>query len=672
MNILKLNRKKKILFSLIIGILFTLSPTIVNLFNCNRVIREEGIKNHLELILDNKILKTSAVSGKIHIDNNWTAVKAVGDCKGNGTYQEPYIIEDLIINGGGLGSCILIENSVEYFIIENCTIYNSGDNYPSAGINLNNVINAQLISNNCSSNYRGIYLTASNNNSVLNNFVNKSYDDGMYITQSNTLIISNNTINNNNDYGIYMTQSFNNIISNNTINYCNDEGIYLYYSDYNNISGNSFRYSDSGIYLSHSDSNTIVGNDANNNYYSGTIISESYWTEIMDNSVIENRYGINCYQSYNSLVSGNIAKDNNYGIYMYNTHTSDILGNDASNNLNRGIYLFLSDFNNVSGNNAIENGNTGIELYYSDYNSVSENDANSNNDSGINLSSSNNNTVSKNFANLNGRYGISIYSSDRNTILENNASYNFDSGIRLFDCEHNSILGNTIRENTYYGVHLSESRNNNIEHNFIRINQIGIYEEYTRYKKYLIEIFSTESTSNQISNNIFNNNYDNIRKEIRIIPHPFEELLILLLTILSIVTAIIAIGAITTKLMNKQKEVIESGEHRFRYTDYGLRAIIVELIGALIFIPGSLFLIPINSFLFWCFILIPFAVIGIALSRKGLRWSHHSHDVKKSMAIVGMIFGIPLLVLGALLIVIVIVIVIVILAIIYAIIVSGG
>ena len=61
-------------------------------------------------------MNISAVSGKIHIDGNsgWDAFKAAGNCTGNGTYSMPYVIEDLVIGDGGLGSCILIENSDVY------------------------------------------------------------------------------------------------------------------------------------------------------------------------------------------------------------------------------------------------------------------------------------------------------------------------------------------------------------------------------------------------------------------------------------------------------------------------------------------------------------------------------------------------------------------------------
>ena len=79
-------------------------------------------------------MKISAVSGKIHINNNWSDAKVAGICTDSSTYSDPYIIEDLEIDGGGSGSCIFIENSNIPFRIENCTIYNSGRNSGDSGI----------------------------------------------------------------------------------------------------------------------------------------------------------------------------------------------------------------------------------------------------------------------------------------------------------------------------------------------------------------------------------------------------------------------------------------------------------------------------------------------------------------------------------------------------------
>lgn len=43
--------------------------------------------------------------------------KTAGICTGQGTYSDPYVIQDLVIDAGESGSCILIENSNDYFKI---------------------------------------------------------------------------------------------------------------------------------------------------------------------------------------------------------------------------------------------------------------------------------------------------------------------------------------------------------------------------------------------------------------------------------------------------------------------------------------------------------------------------------------------------------------------------
>ena len=81
-------------------------------------------------------LKTSQALAKIYINNNWSDAKAAGICTGEGTFSEPYVIRDKMINGSGYESSILIENSNEYFRIENCTLFES-----EIGINLYNTSN---------------------------------------------------------------------------------------------------------------------------------------------------------------------------------------------------------------------------------------------------------------------------------------------------------------------------------------------------------------------------------------------------------------------------------------------------------------------------------------------------------------------------------------------------
>ena len=164
---MKSNRKSKIIILIILGILFALFPIFsakLSFITDNNNISPEFSD---ETNPDDKNLKISIVSGKIHIDNNWTAAKTAGICTGNGTYSNPYTIEDEVINDGGVGqwTAILIENSNEYFSIENCSFYHS-EWSPYYGITLNNVQNGLIINKNCSSNRYGIRLSNSSNNNI--------------------------------------------------------------------------------------------------------------------------------------------------------------------------------------------------------------------------------------------------------------------------------------------------------------------------------------------------------------------------------------------------------------------------------------------------------------------------------------------------------------------------
>ena len=129
-NINKINRRVQVLLVAIYVVIISLSleMSILSVTNFN------SVQNN-RFFHDEKDLKNSLTSGKIHINNNWSNARDTGICSGSGIYSDPYVIEDLIIDCGGSGSGIFIENSkISYFIIRNCTIYNSGDGYISGQI----------------------------------------------------------------------------------------------------------------------------------------------------------------------------------------------------------------------------------------------------------------------------------------------------------------------------------------------------------------------------------------------------------------------------------------------------------------------------------------------------------------------------------------------------------
>jgi parallel beta-helix repeat protein len=305
---MKSSTKPKIIKILTLGIFFALILMMI----INPIFKTGS--SH-EIKVDHENLKLSAVSGKIHIINNsgWVDFRNAGNCTGSGTYSDPYVIEDLVIDGGSSGNSILIENSNVYFKIQNCTLYNA-EWGSDAGIGLLNVNNSQLIGNDCSYSQVGI---------VLGDV--RDYGGGC---DNNT--ITGNIVNNNRG-GMYLFDSYNNTISGNTAN------------------NNTW----SGIYLVGSNSTVVSGNTMNDN----------------------NMCGINIGWGYNNLiVSGNTMNDNNMqGLWMDESFNNTISGNIMNNNNLSGICLIDSNYNIISGNTAIYNKECGIVLFHGNYNTISGN-----------------------------------------------------------------------------------------------------------------------------------------------------------------------------------------------------------------------------------------------------------------------------------------------------------
>lgn len=314
-------------------------------------------------------LKLSKVSVKIHIDNNWTEVKTAGLCMGDGKSSDPYIIEDLIIDAGGSNYGILIENSNEFFKIENVTIY-SGLN--GSGIKLRHSANGILINNNCSSNRHGISLWIShnniisgnivynndfngmdiwdsNNNSILENFIYKNKQAGISFSGEGNTIMGN-TLNNNYN-GMVLSSSSNNTILGNSAYNNTDKGIWVYNSNNNEISGNTVSYSKYGIFLTKSKFNIFSRNTAINNSLYGMVLDfVSSNNDILENTITNNKRGLKFYVSnYNTLYLNNFDND-----------VLSVLYDDSVNNWNskkKIVYTYNGkNFTNYLGN------------YWSDYN----------------------------------------------------------------------------------------------------------------------------------------------------------------------------------------------------------------------------------------------------------------------------------------------------------------
>ena len=293
--------------------------------------------------------------GPIEIDDsdpskNWAITAATYFwCNGSGTWEDPYLIENVSIDGLSSARCIHIRYSSVFFIIRNCIVYNSGSDYGSAGIKLYYTNNGILANNSCS-----------NNNA-----------DGIRLENSQNITIINNTANNNEFSGLSLSNnSHDNFIINNTADQNRDDGLYIVYSSYSNISENRvFGNNKRGVNFFNSDFNNINNNLVKSNSYDGILLSDSESNNVSNNIILDNDRGLylGSRSDYNNIIQNTIEKNvggNGIGVSIHS---------DSYNNL-----IYLNEFYNNSlnanddgVNNNWDNGSIGN--YWDDYTGIDAN-----------------------------------------------------------------------------------------------------------------------------------------------------------------------------------------------------------------------------------------------------------------------------------------------------------
>ncbi|GAG99405.1 unnamed protein product, partial [marine sediment metagenome] len=114
-------------------------------------------------------------------------------CTGSGTFDDPYIIEKIVIYGDWSTNGLEIRNSNKYFEIKNCTIKDSGNSYNMGCIVLTNVMNGAIINNYLLNGFSGINLVASLNITIKGNIASGN-GNGIKLENSDANTISNNIV----------------------------------------------------------------------------------------------------------------------------------------------------------------------------------------------------------------------------------------------------------------------------------------------------------------------------------------------------------------------------------------------------------------------------------------------------------------------------------------------
>jgi parallel beta-helix repeat protein len=424
---------------------------------------------------------------------------------GDGSPGTPWILENMDVNGSGVGYCVYIGNTTEFFILRNNTLHEASGGsgglfYPDAGLELYNATNG-IADNNTISNNTGygafvlegpgntIYNNTIMNNSnygvftsigntyIRNNSVTGTVGSGIVIYQPAGCIIDGNTVNNNSNHGIMLvSDTDNNVISNNTANYNNGNGISL---------------------SAYCDNNIVENNTANDNSMAGILAGYlGQFNVIKFNNVLRNYHGINFDTANDSFAYDNNASDNDYaGIYLYYSAGLDMTGNIMYNN---GVYIYgtsLIEWNthNIDATNTVnakpvyywknQTGGTAPagagQVILANCSGVTvENQDVSNSSIGIQLGFSSNNTIANNTASNNANSwnkGISLaYDACNNTIWNNTVRNNFMGISLLTGCDNNTIQMNNVSNNENEGVYMEACQYNTVFDNNVSMSGCGI------------------------------------------------------------------------------------------------------------------------------------------------------------------------------------------------------
>ncbi|MFQ6106452.1 MAG: NosD domain-containing protein [Thermoplasmata archaeon] len=375
----------------------------------------------------------------------------------NGTYYEhitidvPLSLADVdrdttSVNGTGTGDVIYV--TADWVNITGFTVKDSGSSPGDSAVELYYVENCRVVNSKLPSNgEKGLQLTYSSNNTIVNNSA------------------SDNVL------GIYLVGSHNNAVRNNTASN-NSAGIMVDFSVGNVVAENNISYNDLGLDIFASENTTAISNFISRNRRFGITISHSFNSTISDNALVEDGMFMSGFLEHwnsHSIETSNTV--NGKPVYYWKNTVGGYIPADA------GQVILANCSDVVVENLNVSTGSLGIELGFSSRSVIANNTASWNDYGGIVFYNSDNNTVTNSSAASSGYYGISLrQSSHNNAVTYNNASSNIWRGILIVESDDNTVINNTVSDNYFAGIYLDEFSNDNIiASNNISDNERGIH-----------------------------------------------------------------------------------------------------------------------------------------------------------------------------------------------------
>lgn len=189
---------------------------------------------------------------RINSNDEFASMASTKGWTGDGSEGDPFIIEDLSIDGINAGCCLYIGNTTVHFVVRNCTFENASYGqghvngpgskyYGENGITFWMVENGTLENVNCSgNNVHGAWLHL-DKGTIIDSTFSMNNISGLWYAGSDT-IMDGNSFSNNTAEGLMISSMERGTISDNLFEDNGEEGLFLsYMTDGANVSDNFFR-----------------------------------------------------------------------------------------------------------------------------------------------------------------------------------------------------------------------------------------------------------------------------------------------------------------------------------------------------------------------------------------------------------------------------------------------
>ena len=358
----------------------------------------------------------------------------------------------------------------------------------------------------------GIYLSNTNNCTIIGNIVKNSTCGILLSSSSNNTLKNNDLTDNKYGFGVSATtpeQYINEIDNSNTIN---GKPIY-YWTNKNNMKIPS----DAGYVAIVNCTEITISNLQLSDNYNGLLIVNTEKSTIANNTIENNCEGLRIINSENNILQNNNMDNTHNNFYADLSHPNKI---DASNKINgKAIYIWTDQHDKIVPSDAgyvalincsgitvqdlnLTNNEVGVLLQNVQNSSIAKNTL-SNMNCAIELTLASNNLISQNF--ITGcQSGIKIEgTSTSNRIISNTISNVQISGISILSSDSNILQDNQLTD-TGQGVIITDSSHNSVESNGITASNNGIQLQSTQ--SYNTQQPQSTCTDNKIvGNNVLRN-----------------------------------------------------------------------------------------------------------------------------------------------------------------------